>query len=483
MTPTKARVTARSWRGLALRICAAAAVMVLIAVGGPLPTATAVPPPHVDPAVDIAPPDGDPGPALPMKQNTNCATSVVMADSQFGSIPASSVFNVSELHKYARGDGQIVAVIDSGVQPVSRLPRLRGGGDYLMRGDGLSDCDHHGTLVAGIIAAQPSATDAFVGVAPGAEILSIRQTSAAFTLDNPPQGYTENDKSAANMLSLAESIVHAANLGATVINLSVTACLDAGSPVDLHALAGALDYAVRVKDVVIVTAAGNLTERCQPNPGFDPANPGDKRNWDGVRSISLPSYYWDHVLSVGGSELQGDPYANSMPGPWVGVAAPAMNIVSLDPTEPTPGALTNGSIVKGVPTPINGTSFASAYVAGLAALIREKYSTTGDPRDRLSAHQVINRILQTAHTPADGLNNVFGYGLVDPVAALTANVPKGDIVAPGIPSVRVDVPAPAPPRDRLGEEWVIGFGIAAIAVVAVLALALFAFGGNKGGSA
>lgn len=41
------------------------------------------------------------------------------------------------------------------------------------------------------------------------------------------------------MMSLAKSIVHAANLGATILNLSVTACVDAGSPADLRTLAGA----------------------------------------------------------------------------------------------------------------------------------------------------------------------------------------------------------------------------------------------------
>ena len=73
---------------------------------------------------DLVSPDTDPAPAWPMKQISVCATSAVLADSQFGSIPASAAFGVDQLHNFARGDGQVVAVIDSGVQPVSRLPRL-----------------------------------------------------------------------------------------------------------------------------------------------------------------------------------------------------------------------------------------------------------------------------------------------------------------------------------------------------------------------
>ncbi len=444
----------------------ATAVLLVAIMAGP-PHAEAVPPPTINLSIDIAPPDGDPAPARPMAQKTVCATSAVLADSQFDHIPASGAFNVTQLHHFARGDGQVVAVIDSGVQPVSRLPRLRGGGDYIVSGDGLSDCDHHGTLVAGIIAGAAAPTDGFVGVAPGAEIVSIRQTSAAFEVVNPPQGYSDADRSAENIGNLAKSIVHAANLGATIINLSITACADAGSPIDTRGLAGALYYAAVVRNVVIVAAAGNTGSKCQPNPGYDPANPADLRNWDGVRSVSLPSYFSNLLLSVGGTTLTGDPYVNSMSGPWVGAAAPAMNIVSLDPTEPHPGALTNAALVKGQPIPLNGTSFATAYVSGLAALIREKFP-------QLTARQVINRILATAHTPSSGLNNTLGAGIVDPVAALTAEVPAGDIVAPGVPGVRAPAPRPAPLRDNTARNVAVVVGCVAAILLISIAITVFA---------
>ncbi|SIH21806.1 type VII secretion-associated serine protease mycosin [Mycobacteroides abscessus subsp. abscessus] len=449
------------------RIAALLAVLLTIAATILAPSAAAIEPPKVDPTVDIAPPDGKPGPpeGITMKQDSVCNTSAVLADSQFKTIPANTVFNVPELHQQARGDGQVVAVIDSGVAPVSRL-KVRGGGDYLISGDGLSDCDHHGTLVAGIIAAQPSATDGFVGVAPGAEILSIRQTSSAFTEDKKPQNYNAADRSANNLLSLAQSIVHAVNLGATVINLSVTACVDAGTPVDVRALAGSLLYAVK-HNVVVVAAAGNIGgETCQPNPSFDPANPGDPRNWAGVKSVSLPSYFSNMLLSVSGTTLTGDPYVHNMPGPWVGVAAPAMNIVSLDPTEPTPGALTNAALVKNVPIPLNGTSYAAAYVSGLAALIKERHPD-------LKPWQVINRIVATAHTPANGWNNTLGYGIVDPVKALTAEVPKGQLIAPGVPSVIADEPPAPAPKDNL--SLYLAFGAVAITFAILVAAGLYVF--------
>jgi membrane-anchored mycosin MYCP len=432
-------------------------------------TAHAIEAYQIQPERDTPPPDDSPGPELPMRQAYECVTSAVISGAQFDTAPINEVFGVDELHKFARGDGQVVAVIDSGVQPVSRLPRLRGAGDYIMRGDGLSDCDHHGTLVAGIIAAQPAPGDGFSGVAPGAEIVSIRQTSAEFTEDNPPRGYGDAERSAANMRTLARSIVHAANQGATVMNLSITACVDASHMGDVRNLAGALYYASVVKDVVVITAAGNTGgSTCQENPGPDPSNPSDPRNWAGVVSVSLPSYFSDLVLSVGGETLTGDAYVHSMPGPWVGAAAPAINVISLDPTEPNPGALVNAVMDKDEAKPLNGTSYSSAYVAGLAALIREKYP-------RLTARQVINRITKTAHTPADGLNNVFGYGVVDAVAALTSTIPTGDLIAPGVPPAKAPPPSPPPPVDHTARNMaLVSLAVAAAAIFA-MSLAVFAF--------
>ena len=48
-----------------------------------------------------------------------------------------------------------VAVIDTGVNPHPRLPVVPGG-DYIMGGDGLTDCDAHGTVVASLISAAPN---------------------------------------------------------------------------------------------------------------------------------------------------------------------------------------------------------------------------------------------------------------------------------------------------------------------------------------
>lgn len=455
------------------RVSALAVVVILIALLVPTAPAAAITAYVFDPAADIAPPDGPPGPEFPMKQRYLCATSGQLKDSQFESVPIDTVWNVPKLHDFATGKGQTVAVIDSGVNRNDRLPQLFGGGDYIMGGDGLLDCDHHGTLVAGIIGAAARDTDGFVGLAPDAAIVSIRQASDRYEVDSSQTSNAREAQAASNLTSLAKAIVHAASLNATVINISATACIAANSNTDLHPLAGALYFASVVKDAVVVTAAGNLGGDCAANAGPDPAHPSDTRGWNSVETLSLPSLFTDFALSVGGTTLTGDPYVSSMPGPWVGVAAPAINVVSLDPAKIT-GELVNAQETKDGIQPIAGTSFASADVAGLAALIRQRHPN-------LSAHQVIERIKRTAHTPSQSMASMLGSGVVDPAAALTAAVDDSiPIVAPNIPPVAA-VPGPVtPPPDVLARNVAlisIGVLVTALFVVAVVSLARS--GGSK----
>ena len=393
-----------------VKVCSfvsAAVVAASAVVGLAFPAqAQALEPTWYIPGVDSAPEDSDPKPGVEMEQKTYCASSAVMPNSQFQTIPANEVFNVEKLHIYATGKGQKVAVIDSGVERNVRLPDLQGAGDYIMGGDGLTDCDHHGTLIAGIVAARPASGDGFIGVAPDAGIISIRQTSAAY---GPAD---HNDEAPDSLDTLSRAIVRAVNNGATVINMSVTACLASGSAMDLTKLRGALHYAVVEKNVVVVASAGNVDQTCTQNALPDPDNPLDPRGWDGTTTVSLPSYIDEYVLSVGGTNLAGDPYVNTLYGPWVDVAAPSVNIVSLDPGDGERGGLINAETDKDGLSPIAGTSFGAAYISGLAALVRERYP-------HLNALEVKNHIENYTSPTARGMANVFGWGPVDTVGALT----------------------------------------------------------------
>ena len=92
-----------------------------------------------------------------MKQNAYCTEVGVLPGTDFRLQPNyMDMLNLQEAWQFGRGAGVKVAVIDTGVNPHSRFPHLIPGGDYVMAGDGLSDCDAHGTIVASMIGAAPA---------------------------------------------------------------------------------------------------------------------------------------------------------------------------------------------------------------------------------------------------------------------------------------------------------------------------------------
>src|SRR3984885_6693029 len=139
------------WRGRASRAAMAALLLTSGALAG-LPPAYAISPPTIDPGA--VPPDTPPGPPAPMKQNSYCTEVGVLPGTDFKLQPKyMDMLNLQEAWQFGRGAGIKVAVIDTGVTPHPRFQHLIPGGDYIMGGDGLSDCDAHGTIVASMIGA------------------------------------------------------------------------------------------------------------------------------------------------------------------------------------------------------------------------------------------------------------------------------------------------------------------------------------------
>lgn len=420
------------------------------------PPALAITPPPIDPGA--LPPDVT-GPDQPTEQRVQCSLPTVLPDSTFHDPPwSNSYIGVAEAHKFATGAGVTVAVIDTGVNASPRVPAEPGGDFVDQAGNGLSDCDAHGTLTAAIIGGRPAPTDGYVGVAPDARLLSLRQTSEAFepvgTQSNPND--PNATPAAGSIRSLARAVVHAANLGANVINISEAACYKVTKPIDEASLGAAIDYAVNAKNVVIVVAAGNTGGDCAQNPLPDAANPADPRGWNKVQTVVTPAWYGDQVITVGGIGQGGVPSTFSMHGPWVNVAAPAENIESLGDRGDPVNALQG----KEGPVPIAGTSFAAAYVSGIAALVRQRFP-------ELNPAQVMERIEDTARHPGGGVDNLVGSGVVNALAALTWDISPGGATIPyNVRRMPPPVMTPAPDRMPItmvalsiaGLLLVLGFG-------------------------
>ncbi len=325
------------------------------------PPAVAIEPPTIDPGA--LPPD-ETGPDQPTEQRRVCSAPTIFPGANFADKPwASDYLRLADAQKFATGAGVTVAVIDTGVNGSPRVPALPGGDFVDATGNGMSDCDSHGTLTASIIAGRPAPTDGFIGVAPDARILSLRQTSDNFqpvgARSDPNDPNTT--QTAGSLRSLARSIVHAANMGAQVINISEAACYKITRPINESGLGAAIEFAVNVKGAVVIVAAGNTGQDCSQNPPPDASVPADPRGWKQVQTIVSPAWYSPLVLTVGGIGQNGQPSNFSMSGPWVGAAAPAENITALG----YDGNPVNALQGQDGPIPINGTSFAAAFVSGL----------------------------------------------------------------------------------------------------------------------
>ncbi|MEV6968616.1 S8 family serine peptidase [Hamadaea sp. NPDC051192] len=139
----------------------------------------------------------------------------------------------------------------------------------------------------------------------------------------------------------------------------------------------AVEYAL-AHDVVIIAAAGNKPE---------------------ASTVQYPAKF-EGVIAVCATDSKGSLSSHSVTGPEVALCAPGEKV--------SHAGAKHGYFLG------TGTSDATAIVAGVAALLRAK-----DPQ--LSAADVIHRLTVTAtDRGAAGRDAVYGYGIVNPVDALSA---------------------------------------------------------------
>ncbi|KWV33918.1 type VII secretion-associated serine protease mycosin [Micromonospora rifamycinica] len=270
--------------------------------------------------------------------------------------------NTEKAHKISQGEGSIVAVLDTGVAP---HPDLRGnlltGIDTIPggTGDGHSDHDSHGTGMAGLVAGH--------GQASRTGALGVAPKAKVLPiLCSPSRGDGDPD-------ALAEGIKFAIARSANIVSIS---SVGGSSPYLDRMITQAL-----ASNIIVVAAAGNYPE--DTRVGYPATASG--------------------VIAVGGVDRNGNHASISVSGPEIDVVAPAVDIYSTS---------IDGKYRKGT-----GTSDATAIVAGAAALVRSKYPY-------LPAAEVVHRLTATAVDKGPpGRDDEYGYGVIDLVAALTADVP------------------------------------------------------------
>ncbi|MGD3107987.1 S8 family serine peptidase [Streptomyces sp. YGL11-2] len=270
-----------------------------------------------------------------------------------------------------KGQGIKVAVIDTGIDAGNKQLQgaIGGSGKSYVGGNPTQDKVGHGTKVAGIIAARPQSTSGFYGLAPEATVIPYQQTS---------------DEKAGTADSLAKAIDDAVTDRVNIINISQgTAASEALLPTLKAAVKNAADH-----KILIVAAAGNSG-----------ASGAEKNVYPAAFSTEF-----DNVLAVAASDRNNERAPFSQAGPFVGVAAPGVDMVSTVPL--------GGNCVD------QGTSFASPYAAGAAALLIAKHQ---NDKEAWGPAQIISHLEQTADRVRKGRDDNIGWGVINPVAALNDN--------------------------------------------------------------
>jgi subtilisin family serine protease len=254
----------------------------------------------------------------------------------------------------------IVAVIDTGIDyshedlAENYLPS---GYDWVNHDSDPQDDNGHGTHVTGIIGAV---TNNGLGVA-GLSQVSIMSEKV---LGNTGSG---------TIFNVAQGVIDATNKGARITSNSY------GTYLYSDTMRAAFQYASS-HGVLNVAAAGN-----------------DNRD-----QLFYPAAFGEFVIAVAGTDQNDARYTSSNYGGWIELSAPAVSIISTLPSN--------------VYGPLTGTSMASAFVTGAAALLLSHCGMSAD-----QMRQRLRDIAVDLGPPAK--DPYFGYGRMDVFSATQTPCP------------------------------------------------------------
>jgi subtilisin family serine protease len=254
-----------------------------------------------DPDVQLAQPDYD--------YRVSKGTTLPQTVPQY----AGATIRLEQAHRLARGNGVMIAVIDTAIEAAH--PELIGtiAGTFDAVADGPSPAEPHGTEIAGILVAH----SALKGVAPEAKVLSVRAFRGGKT--SPAQSTS---------LQLLKGINWAFASGAKVMNMSFTGPMDP--------LLERIIKAAAAKGVIFIAAAGN----------------------NGPTGAPVYPAAYPEVIAVAATDEKDKRYSEANHGDYICIAAPGVDIIA--------------PALRGSYELSSGTSMAAAHVSGVVALLLER---------------------------------------------------------------------------------------------------------------
>jgi serine protease len=289
------------------------------------------------------------------------------------------LINLPDAWDISTGEGVVVAVVDTGINPFGRdgfgslaHDRLLLGYNAISGIRGGIDLNQHGTHVAGTIGQETDNGTGVAGIAYDASLLPVKSLSFL------GGGF---------YYSIINGIRWATDNGADVINLSLGG--SANSPL----LEEAVDYAYE-KGVTVVAAAGN----------------------DGTDDVLYPAAF-EHCIAVGAVRYDKQLAIYSNYGEEIDLVAPGGDLdVDQNNDGYEDGILQETFWAFGLGWGYwfsTGTSMAAPHVAGVAALVKSIHPEYGPDEIR----QVLQDTAQDLGAP--GWDERYGYGLIDAYAAVS----------------------------------------------------------------
>jgi hypothetical protein len=255
----------------------------------------------------------------------------------------------------AWGRGVRVAVLDTGVLQHPAFQVLVSSINLVDMPSDSTLVNSHGTAVASLIAGSGANTP---GVAPGAEILSIR---------------VANDSGQSDSFLLAQGIIAAVDAGVSLINISMGGMGESG------VLRKAIEYA-NERGVLIFAASGN----------------------NGVDQVFHPAAS-EGVIAVGAVDARGNHLDFSNSGQEIDISAPGYGV--------------NAAYSTNQVGMVSGTSFSTPIITGVVAAVMTEAGTGN--LTAAQAWELVTRYLNDGG--AAGQDTQLGAGMPDIGRVLTAD--------------------------------------------------------------